>query len=95
MEIQAPSINPFDQIAAAIQELDQRLKAVEQKTQHDENKPKRILLRKFCHEHQISRPTAYNWASRGLIKMERVGRLMYVLADSITVEAKYQRKPLE
>lgn len=55
--------------------------------------PTRIALKDFCQERNISRPTAYSWNERGLIKMERVGGRQFVALNSITVTNKYERKP--
>lgn len=54
--------------------------------------PTRIPLKDFCSERNISRPTAYAWNERGLIKMERVGGRQFVALNSITVANRYQRK---
>jgi hypothetical protein len=55
--------------------------------------PTRIPLKDFCQERNITRPTAYAWDQRGLIKMERVGGRQFVNLSSITVTKKFERKP--
>lgn len=54
--------------------------------------PTRIPLKDFCSERNISRPTAYAWNERGLIRMERVGGRQFIALNSITVTNKYQRE---
>jgi hypothetical protein len=57
-----------------------------------EIQPSIIPLPEFCKNNNISRPTAYAWHERGLIKLEKKGGRQYVLADSVAVK-KYQREP--
>lgn len=52
----------------------------------------KIPFKEFCKEYEISRPTAYAWHDKGLIKIEKIGGRNYVLIDSISVTKKYQRK---
>lgn len=85
--------NPFEEINT---KLDQILLVNNRILLSLENPArKKIKLNDFCKEHEITRPTAYAWRDRGLIKIEKVGGRNFVLTDSIAVEKKYQRKPLE
>lgn len=55
--------------------------------------PERIPFPDFCKEANITRPTGYHWAERGLIRMEKIGGRNFVLADSISINSKkYFRK---
>lgn len=50
-----------------------------------------ITLPEFCKEKKISRPTAYSWADRGLITLEKRGGRQFVIEDRSA--KKYQREP--
>jgi len=55
--------------------------------------PERIPFPEFCKQASITRPTAYHWHERGLIRIEKIGGRNFVLADSISVNSKkYFRK---
>lgn len=74
----------------------QKLDSIQQELEKLQGRPAptRIPLKDFCQERNITRPTAYAWNERGLIKMERVGGRQFVNLASITVTArKYERKP--
>jgi hypothetical protein len=81
--------NPFEDIFQKLNEINERLKVIEEKSQLG---PKHIPLPEFCKEKGITRPTAYAWEDRGLIKTELIGGRRFVLSESIIVESKYQRK---
>lgn len=80
--------NPFVEISQKLDSVLKRLDAIEQ-TKHA---PTRVPFTDFCQERNITRPTAYAWADRGLIQLEKIGGRQYVKADSITITNKYQRK---
>jgi hypothetical protein len=87
--------NPFQEIN---QKLD-RVLAENQKLlsiiQNSASTPERIPLAKFCEEYEITRPTAYAWNDRGLIRFEKVGGRQFVIVGSISVVKRYQREPAE
>jgi hypothetical protein len=45
--------------------------------------PYRVPFSEFCKEQNISRPTGYSWADKGLIRMEKIGGRQYVSTESI------------
>jgi len=57
--------------------------------------PDRLSFPDFCKRAEITRPTAYAWAERNLIKIEKIGGRNFVLVDSISCNSKkYFRKEL-
>lgn len=86
--------NPFEEI---ITKLDQILLTNERilLLLNTPIQRKKIPFSVFCKENGITRPTAYAWRDRGLIKIEKVGGRNYVLTDSILVDKKWQRKKIE
>jgi hypothetical protein len=82
--------NPFDEIS---QKLDTLLIRISDLEKSRSNPPRKILLSEFCRDQNISRPTAYAWAEKGLIKMEKVGGRNFVPSESIAYK-KYQRKEI-
>ena len=83
--------NPFIEIS---QKLDTVLVRLAQLEQAKSSTPERISFADFCKTFQISRPTGYAWADRGLIRLEKIGGRNFVPSDSITISKKYQRKEL-
>ncbi len=69
------------------------LKRIEQLEKVKLSVPERIPFPEFCKEANITRPTAYHWHERGLIRIEKIGGRNFVLADSISLKSKkYFRK---
>ena len=69
------------------------LKRIDQLEKVKLSVPQRIPFPDFCREANITRPTGYHWAERGLIRMEKIGGRNFVLADSISINSKkYFRK---
>lgn len=54
---------------------------------------KRIPFPDYCKQENITRPTGYKRAEKGLIELEKIGGRQYVRVDSITLVKKYQREP--
>jgi hypothetical protein len=86
--------NPFEEIITKLDEIiltnNKILLLLNSPTEH-----KKIPFSIFCKENHITRQTGYAWRDRGLIKVEKIGGRNYVLTDSIQVDKKWQRKPLE
>ncbi|MBT1698242.1 hypothetical protein KK083_15220 [Fulvivirgaceae bacterium PWU4] len=82
--------NPFEEIT---QKLDTLIKDVAELKKNGPCQPSRITFTEFCKSQNITRPTGYAWADRGLIKMEKIGGRNFVISDSILVKSKYQRQP--
>jgi hypothetical protein len=75
-----------ENLSLALQRIDQLEKA-------KLSVPERIPFPEFCKEANITRPTAYHWHERGLIRIEKIGGRNFVLADSISLKSKkYFRK---
>lgn len=78
--------NPFEELNTKIDEIlainHRLLEALKNPTQQ------KISFKDFCTQYKISRPTAYSWNERGLIRIEKVGGRNYVLIDSISIPAK-------
>jgi len=69
------------------------LKRIDQLEKAKLSVPERIPFPEFCKEANITRPTAYHWHERGLIRIEKIGGRNFVLADSISIQSKkYFRK---
>lgn len=84
-----PIIKPvYDQLQAVLERLDSMTELGSSKSS------KKIPFSEFCKQENIARTTCYNWAERGLIKLEKIGGRQYVLSDSISVTKKYQREPV-
>lgn len=83
-------INPFEEI---VTKLDQII-AMNDKILLSLTNPvdRKIEFNNFCKDFNISRPTAYAWGKKGLIKIEKIGGRNYVHTDSITIDKKWQRK---
>lgn len=81
--------NPFELINTKLDKLldmnARILEALKNPTQQ------KIPFKDFCTQYKISRPTAYSWNERGLIRIEKVGGRNYVLIDSISVIMKEKR----
>jgi len=57
--------------------------------------PDRLSFPDFCKRAEITRPTAYAWAAKKLIQVEKIGGRNFVLVHSISVNSKkYFRKEL-
>lgn len=80
--------NPFDEISQKLDTVLTRLSDLEKSRQA----PTKILLSDFCRGQGITRPTAYAWADKGLIRMEKVGGRNFIPIDSVTITKKYERK---
>jgi hypothetical protein len=72
--------NILDEIFTQVVELKKMVSVLETKL---DNKPKRKPLKTFCEEEDITRPTAYAWADKGIITFEKVGGRVYVVSSSI------------
>lgn len=84
--------NILDQITESLTLVNSRLEALESIKL---SVPERVSFPDFCRRAEISRPTAYHWAERNLIKIEKIGGRNFVLVDSISVNSKkYFRKEL-
>ena len=70
-----------------VQSLTSEVNSLRKQLQSGENE--KTPFHVFCREHDISRPTGYAWADRGLIKLEKIGGRQYVTSSSLP--AKYQR----
>lgn len=81
--------NPFEEISQKLDTVLNRISALESRSKA----PSKILLSDFCRDQQISRPTCYAWAQRGLIKMEKIGGRNFIDATSVKIK-KYQREPV-
>lgn len=81
--------NPFEEINSKLDVLIEevaKLKGAAKPT------PLKITFTEFCRINNITRQTGYSWASRGLIKIEKVGSRNFVPLDSVKVTKKYQRE---
>lgn len=83
--------NPFEELGQKIDTLIQRVSDLEKRSTAP--KPGRIPFRQFCEEYGITRPTAYKWAERKLIVLEKVAGRQFVKSDTISVTKKFQREP--
>ncbi|HTF19176.1 MAG TPA: hypothetical protein VK658_13935 [Chryseolinea sp.] len=54
--------------------------------------PKRMAMPEFCKQYNITRQTAYEWARRNLIELEKIAGRQYVRTESITVTKKAERQ---
>lgn len=69
------------------------LKRIDQLERSKLSVPERIPFPEFCKQAGITRPTAYHWHARNLIRIEKIGGRNFVLADSISIQSKkYFRK---
>lgn len=72
----------------------EKLNSIEKRLDGLQNpRPSKTAFPDFCKEKNISRPTGYAWADKGLIRLEKIGGRQYVLLDSVAVTNKYERKP--
>jgi hypothetical protein len=72
--------NILDEILTKVDELSKKVTTLETTLA---NKPKRRPLKTFCEDEDITRPTAYAWADKGIITFEKVGGRVYVVANSL------------
>lgn len=79
--------NPFEELHEKLDVVIKRLDSIES----IKKVPTKIPLSTFCKEQNITRPTAYAWSERGLIRMEKTGGRQYIASDSIIIDSKYQR----
>jgi len=82
--------NILDQITESLTLVHSRLEALESIKL---SVPERLSFPDFCKRAKISRPTAYAWAAKKLIQVEKIGGRNFVLVHSISVDSKkYFRK---
>jgi hypothetical protein len=82
--------NPFEEIC---QKLDAVLTRIDQLEKVKSSVPSRISFSDFCKDYDITRPTGYAWADRGLIRIEKIGGRNFIPTDSISIHSKkYHRK---
>lgn len=81
--------NPFDELSQKLDAVLDRLSKLEK----EKSVPDRVSFTDFCKEFGITRPTAYAWAGRGLIRIEKLGGRNYIPTGSISINSKkYHRK---
>lgn len=84
--------NPFEILSQKLDLLLLRMADLEKKATAPA--PSRIPLKQFCREYDISRVSAYSWAQRGLIELEKVAGRQFVKVGSVKVVKKFQREPI-
>ena len=83
--------NPFETLNQKLDHIIKSISELEEKPKLFP--PRRIPLKTFCEQHNITRQTAHAWNKKGLIKTETIGMRRFVINDSITVNSKYKREP--
>jgi hypothetical protein len=83
--------NPFEEISLKLDAVLDRLSKLEK----EKSVPDRIPFQGFCKDFGITRPTAYAWADRGLIKIEKIGGRNFIPSSSISVNSKKYNRTKE